>query len=786
MANEEQRRAFASYMGTANASAGQQAPQSSGGFPSSEVYLSILRASSRRYCTNNCACSRFKQQFPGIQGGLPTAPTPPPAAPSSVASYPSYQGNFRPGYPQGAYGQGGYQLNGYPQRPPPLGQSQAIQGQQLTQPQAGPPGYVQVQRNFSNQPPTAGSYDAGWQYTDPMVQQNTRLNGEPASRIAMVPSARNFSGEIVQSGSKHTSERYQYQQYGHLPPGGQASPPEIEEQTVPVLLCHTCSVCSRMRSARYHRHNPVVPGKPLVLTPCHRCKKKLKKEQRSMSSYTRIRSCTADEPCDWPRESVRIDIDHAERRGRRRDREEVRVYRYFPSRPRIIRQSTSQTRLGLRVLQQEDRPPRMMREARIRVSSLSPRRASRYDEIWPPPDVVPTKLSRSGEALSLSRINPNFASQDAVWPPPDVVPTHSHRKVAASPPRRPSSRIIELTPSPPPARNRTTRMAYRSESRERHVDSPLTKRASFREERQTEEAEERVMSHPRPYRSILPEHRNFTSISDEISSTDYMPRGHPDSPGRSILKPSGGDRETSRRRMSMRESQQSTTVEVGGPRVHFTSERKSEGEPPELRGGESHREEIRRFSEEYDHYRDYSHHRYVDDQLAPPAEDMERLRIRRSPPSPQRSYEEEIRIDRARRISPSPPRRYDEIRVRHVSPLPPRERGRPAHVTSSPERPAYSGYRHVERAQAVSRTRSISPPRIQRPVSEDMTESDSAHSGEVTEVRKWRGIDENGQPATFVEERRTVRMLEQGSERGTASEFRPLNERLGSRSWRDV
>ncbi|KAH7086949.1 hypothetical protein FB567DRAFT_526609 [Paraphoma chrysanthemicola] len=613
-----------------------------------------------------------------------------------------------------------------------------------------------------------------------MVQQNRRLNGEPTSRIAMVPSSRNFSGEIVQSGSKHTSEQYQYQQYGHLAPGGQASPPEIDEPTVPVLLCHTCSVCNRMRSAGYHRHNPVVPGKPLVLTPCRRCKKKLKKERRSMSSYTRIRSCTADEPCDWPRESVHIDIEHAEQRGRRRDREEARVYRHSPSRPRIIRQSTSQTTLGLRVLQQEDRPPRMMREARIRVSSLSPRRASRYDEIWPPPDVVPTKLSRPGEAL------PNLASQDGVWPPPDVVPTHSYRKVAASPPHRPNSRIIELTPSPPPARNRTTRVSYRSESQERQVDSPLTTRASFREERRTKEVKERMMSHPRPYRSVLPEHRNFTRISDEISSTDYMPRGRPDSPGRGILKPPGGDRETSRRRTTMRESQQSTTVEVGGPRVHFTSERRSEGEPPELRGGQSHREEIRRSNGEYDHYRDYSNHRYVDDHSAPIAEDMERLRIRRSPPSPPQSYEEEIRIDRARRISPSPPRRYGEIRVRHVSPLSPRERGRPAHVQPSPERPAYSGYRHVERAQAVSRNRSISPPRILRPASEDMTDSDSAHTGEVTEIRKWRGIHENGQPATFVEERRTVRMLEQGSERGSASEFRPINERLGSRSWRDV
>jgi hypothetical protein len=67
-----------------------------------------------------------------------------------------------------------------------------------------------------------------------------------------------------------------------------------------------------------------------------------------------------------------------------------------------------------------------------------------------------------------------------------------------------------------------------------------------------------------------------------------------------------------------------------------------------------------------------------------------------------------------------------------------------------------------------------------------MTDSDSAHSGEITEVRSWRGIDENGQPATFVEERKTVRMLEQGSETGGQAEFRRLREGLAARSWRDV
>jgi hypothetical protein len=92
----------------------------------------------------------------------------------------------------------------------------------------------------------------------------------------------------------------------------------------------------------------------------------------------------------------------------------------------------------------------------------------------------------------------------------------------------------------------------------------------------------------------------------------------------------------------------------------------------------------------------------------------------------------------------------------------------------------------------------MTPPPSRRRGEEDHTDSDSAHSGEITEVRSWKGIDENGKPATFVEERRTVRprMIEQGSERGgLGPEYGSLRgsderasgrDRLVMRSWRDV
>jgi hypothetical protein len=595
----------------------------------------------------------------------------------------------------------------------------------------------------------------------------------------MVPPSRNFSGEIVESRAKQTNEQYHYHQYVPPPRGAEVHPPPVEDHTVPVLLCHTCSVCSKMRSAGYHRNNPVVPGKPLVLSPCRRCKKKIKSHHHSGKSYMRARSCTAEEPCDWPREPVRIETDRHERRGRRRSREEVYMYRHSPSRRQVVKHSSSQTRIGLRALQ--DMP------LRPQVSSLSPLRSSRYDEIWPPPDVVRMESHRADEAPSAHRSHPNMTSQDEVWPPPDVVRTHSYRK-ATSPLCRQSSRIIELSPSPPPARTRSTRVVCRSESSERRTRSISPARVRVRDERREEEAEVRMMSHPRPYRPVMPDHQSFAKASDETTSDDYVSRGRQESPSRSILKPAGGERETSRRRMSMRESQQSTTVEIGGPKVHFYSERREERVPAS--SNEERLRDTRLSNEEYEHYRNYSRHRFVDDRPpAPPLEEMERLRVGRSPPSPRQSYEDEIRIDRARRLSPSSPRRYEEIRVRHISPLP-RERERtarpPLPAPRSPERPAYSGYRHISRISALARTRSLTPPPSARPRSDDMTDSESAHSGGVTEVRSWKGIDENGQPATFVEERRTVRMLEQGSERGGLEGFRSGQGSLEMKSWRDV
>lgn len=606
-------------------------------------------------------------------------------------------------------------------------------------------GYSQLPRNYSDQPPPPPGYNVGWQYTGRNAPQSARANLAGSISGVMAPTQRNVSS-MAHSSDKRVDEHFSY----HYQTSTEV-PPQVEEQTVPVLLCHTCSVCGQMRSAGYHRNHPVIPGKPIITTPCRKCKKRTKSTHRSRAtSYTRVRTCTADEPCDWPREPIQVDIDHSDRRGRRRSRDEIYAsWKTDHLRPRIIKEGSSRANIGLRTLQRS--PPRSYgNTTRVRVSSLSPGR-SRYNRVWPPPDVVRMDTLRPNE--------PHPAS-DEVWPPPDVVRTHSYRK--QSPPRS-SPRIVELSPSPPPAHSRTSRVSYREVSEERRPRSPLCRSKS----------RIRIQSHSRPYRTVIPDHRVF-STSEETSTND----AGSETISRGILKPADMTYETSyRRRTSLRDSQQSTNVEVGGPRVQFASERSKEPHPND-----------RPDDGKFEAYHRYEARRYVDEPASPPIDRMERLHIRRSSPSSQPHYDE-ISIDRARRISPSPSRRYEEVRVRHISVSPPPPRKHEARPPPSPpsfEQPRSLGYRHVSHAKTIERARSVTPPPSRKQISseDDVTDSEDDDGGHLIEVRSWKGIDENGRPATFVEERRNVRMVDQGSVSG--SEFRPLSERLAARSWREA
>ncbi|UPX11574.1 uncharacterized protein EKO05_0002173 [Ascochyta rabiei] len=608
------------------------------------------------------------------------------------------------------------------------------------------PGYAQLPRNYASQPPPPPGYNVGWQYTDPNVPQSARASLAGTASGIMAPTQRNVSIGMMRSTEKRADEYFAYQYQA----GVETIPRTEEPQTVPVLLCHTCSICGQMRSAGYHRSHPVIPGKPIVTTSCRKCTKFTKSQRTSKSrSYTRVRTCTADEPCGWPRKPIQMDVDNSERRGRRRSRDEIYAsWKTDHLRPRIVKEGSSQANIGLRTLQRS--PTRGYRsETRVRVSSLSPGR-SRYDGVWPPPDVVRMRPSRPDEL---------YPATDEVWPPPDVVRTHFHRKKSAP---HLSPRIVELSPSPPPPRSRATRVSYRRDSQERQPTSSV----------QRSESRVRLASHPGPYRTVIPDHRVF-SQSDETSTND----AGSESIGRGILKPADMNFETSyRKRTSIRDSQQSTNVEVGGPRVQFASERSEEPRPND-----------RSDDGRYEQRRRYESFRYAERPASPPTDHTERLHLRRSSSSPQRSYDE-IRIDRARRISPSPPRLYEEVRVRHISasPSPSRERKfqpPPSHLSSG--KSVRSGYRHVPRTHAVGRTRSSTPPatRNQMVSEDDVTDSENEEHDQFM-VRSWKGIDENGQPAIFVEGGSKVRMIDQGSVGG--SDFRPLTDRLAARSWREV
>ncbi|KAH7372342.1 hypothetical protein BKA66DRAFT_611063 [Pyrenochaeta sp. MPI-SDFR-AT-0127] len=394
---------------------------------------------------------------------------------------------------------------------------------------------------------------------------------------------------------------------------------------------------------------------------------------------------------------------------------------------------------------------------------------------------------------------------DEVWPPPDVVRTHSYRKIGGNLPsnRSFSSRIIELSPSPPP-RTSSTKVIYRSHSKERHLRSRNVSpfHVTTREDRRNQDAEARITAHPRPYRPVLPGQRSVIREPDELPDDNGTIRLPRDSPSRGILKSERIDRETRyRRSMSMRDSHESTCVEVGGPRVQFAPNRRDDRPSLYPNSRKVYSDEHRANGENCEHYHENPGHRCNDGPTLPQealSEDMERLRIRRSSLPPRRIYEEDIQIDQISHDSPPPqprplsPRKYDEeLHIRHNSPLP-RRGDRPLLQPPPPssERTC-SGYRHCSRSRTIEHNQPLTTTYNHRREKDldpdDVTDSDSVSSGKIIEVRTWRGIDENGQPSTFVEEVRAVKMIEHERERGSSErEFTPMTERLSSRSWRDV
>ncbi|USP76931.1 hypothetical protein yc1106_04205 [Curvularia clavata] len=400
-----------------------------------------------------------------------------------------------------------------------------------------------------------------------------------------------------------------------------------------------------------------------------------------------------------------------------------------------------------------------------------------------PPETLPSRASKS----------------DEVWPPPDIVRTQTYINIEKRPLRRQSSRIIELSPSPPPSRPRSARTVFRDGTSERRARSPSISpvRITSYKQRRDEEAGVRVASHHQPYRSVIPERRRSYRASDETSGTA-------ESPTCSVPKLDSSDHRERRyyRRSSVRESEDSMHVEVGGPRVHFGGNRKSEAPDPDTRGRTRYVKEDVSREKSSGQYQDYSRSRPLHESrpASRQGEDYEKLRTRHYSVSRGKDYDDDVRVDKQRRIPPplSPPlvsREYEEIHVRHISPLPIRRaiKTPPPSSSASSSHPPPPLYRHISATESHGRKSSVaSPPPTRSRHSDDYTDSDGARSGDVTVVRSWKGIDERGRPTMFVEERRGTKMLAEGSEGGgtVAREYRDLGRgerrKVASRVWRDV
>ncbi|KAF2270443.1 hypothetical protein CC78DRAFT_563829 [Lojkania enalia] len=329
-------------------------------------------------------------------------------------------------------------------------------------------------------PAQASAYVYGWQYSSYPGQQLTPAvslhappgmatqasqgqsasSQAPATGTAAAPPVnrpRSSSEEVAQT---KTREQYYHYESEHRPISQIPAPrPSVHPPQIPVLLCHTCSECGRMRSSNFHRDNPVIPGQPLPPDVCRRCRKRNRHYEGSMRKVTRVRKCTAEEPCDWPAKGPPlIRMGHIER-GKHRTRS-ISSDDYFMrhrsrgrSSIRYIERPESRNHMSLHLLQENRSPPGMLRGSRsvARIRSVSSSR-----EVVPAPRYVHRSASQSP---------PPYRGRESI--------RYMDRRVSRSPPyRQYRGRSPSLIQREPP-------------------DSPS-------------DAHKRIASHPAPYRAVVP------------------------------------------------------------------------------------------------------------------------------------------------------------------------------------------------------------------------------------------------------------------------------------------
>ncbi|KAF2463005.1 uncharacterized protein BDR25DRAFT_385205 [Lindgomyces ingoldianus] len=587
-----------------------------------------------------------------------------------------------------------------------------------------PSSYVSLPRSYAPLP-AQNEYGVSWHYSGSGPPPPVEVGA--STEMVPVPAAGSVASEVYEH--RRSRDRYYHCSWDYRPErAASPSPPPqpalapVPVPTVPVLFCHTCSECGRIRSAGFHRENPIIPGKPVVPGVCRRCEKKENKkseENDCVKKVTHIRSCTVDppeEPCDWPSRSrsVHIQIGRNERRGRQRSRsrsssEDIHIVSRARShdKPRpVIRRSESHTRLGLRLI-----------EDVIPEPPSSPRRA------------------RKGSTLRVASVSPVRNSARA-----RVKVTH--RNVSHSPPR------TEYKP-----------------------------RSISVEERSTS-AERRIASHPMAYRAVLPDQRAFfDGASTAVSHTSYpqtssqLAGQSPPSQAQPILKPPNMSQETIHGRVaSVCRSQESTMVEVGGPRVQFTPSTRAWSTKPMAGKGTAgtttpntaHWSNIATTGANTTNASGWSNNT-----TAGSGAEGWKSRERRHGGGSHSSedhehYHRRVRSGYRHYEPPSlPSRSLEEVHVRHAPPpLPCRASTPHPNAPTASERPP--SLHSWSRAQTpfdggLTPGPSETKDRDRDRDWDEVTVSDttSQKSAEVEILRKWKGVDERGHPCTFVEERMT-------------------------------
>ncbi|KAF2009843.1 hypothetical protein BU24DRAFT_427867 [Aaosphaeria arxii CBS 175.79] len=514
---------------------------------------------------------------------------------------------------------------------------------------------------------------------------------------------RSSSGELVRA-----STREKWYEYDHRYPDLQSPIDTLTTvQTVssegpeafPVLLCHVCSDCGRMRSAGFHRSHPVIPGEPVISSPCRRCRKYSgSSDEHCERQITHIRECKSDEPCDWPYmlDDVHVQVDRGRRRSRSRDRDDIYISRHrSTSRPQIIKKSESRTSLGLRALQDQIKSPRLFRrKSKVRIASMSPPRE--YDRVH-----VEVTRDRS----------PGF-------PPRKEYLQEDYHVI-----RRESS---------------LPRVLPRLEMRSRSI-SPA--RYRYRDDYHEVDVERHEVSHYKASDLV----DDFTPLSSPAFSDSYVVPTP-----RSILKSTSTDVATTHhRRMSTPNVARETRyVEVSSPRVEYIQtskgkqhrERSESRERIKIKTTQRHSLDepyLVREDREYLDRRGSERIRFVESEqpLVQEFEEMQiRDRVRSESPHVTTRGRSTTRYSTTR--SQSPAESYERVvSYRGQSP--------------GPHERVTAGYRTVQRPalpESESTTTIIDKQSFQ-----DGRRRPSDPSDFVT-VRKWRGLDENGKPATFVEE----------------------------------